>query len=58
MRNMFNMFHVFFFVVLFFVVGTFIISGYLTYQCYSSGDRDSMACYLISEKADVIIRHK
>ncbi len=58
MRNMFNTFQVLFFLVATFVAVIFIMSGYLTYQCYTSGDRDSMACYLISEKADVIVRHK
>ena len=53
-----DMFSVFFFLVAAFAAGTFVVSGYLTYQCYSSGDRDSMACYLISEKADVTVRPK
>jgi hypothetical protein len=67
MRNRFNghpmgwMFKIF--PVLF--VGVFLViligvgvNAYLAYSCYTSGDRDSMACYFMADRIDHTVRIK
>lgn len=35
-----------------------VISAYLGYQCYAGGDPNSMACYMVSERVELGIRHR
>ena len=44
--------------VFFLVMCGFGVTALMTYNCYSSGDRDSMACYMISDRVDHTLRIK
>lgn len=49
----------FFFAVVF--VGILMVwgfAGFMTYQCYSSGDPNSMACYMMSDRHELGIRYR
>ena len=39
-----------------FIMGTFMLSGYMYYQCYSSKDPNNIACYMITDRTDANIR--
>lgn len=40
------------------MLGMFAISAWLGYDCYRSGDPNSMACYMMSERHEVAIRQR
>jgi flavodoxin len=56
MNFIFKLFPFFFMLVMFIVFGTMAISGYLGYQCYSSNNPNSIACYMMSDRQEIGIR--
>lgn len=51
-------FPVFFAVVFIAAIAIMGVSAWLSVQCYLSGDTNSMACYMINDRADVTIRQR
>lgn len=52
------LFPVFFTVVFLIVVANFATIIWLGAKCYMSDDRDSMACYMINDRADITVRQR
>lgn len=52
----FGFFKFFFAVIFCFIMVVAGVSAYLGYNCYSSGDRNSMACYMMSDRLELGIR--
>ena len=40
------------------VLAGFAVSAYLGYKCYSSGDTNNMACFMLSGRHDLTIRNR
>lgn len=40
------------------VIAIFVVGAYLSYQCYVSGDPNSMACYMTSERLEIGVRDR
>ena len=56
MRVGFGLFGVFFAVVAALVLVSFVAAGFLSYQCYASGNPNSIACFMISDRHEIGIR--
>jgi hypothetical protein len=54
----FGLFGVAFILIFMLVIGTFVITAYMAYQCYSGGDPNNMACYMISDRHEIGIRNR
>lgn len=53
--GLFGLFFVFMFLV---VIGTLAVTSFLAYRCYSSGDPNDMACFMISDRHEIGIRNR
>lgn len=58
MDSFHKMIMAFFVIVFVVVIAGFVVSGFLGYQCYASGDPNSMACYMMSERYEIGIRER
>lgn len=45
-------------VVFTFVIAGIAVSAFLGFQCYNSGDPNSMACYMISDRYEIGVRER
>jgi len=54
----FGVFGLFFVFMMVMVLGVFAFAGIMTYKCYSSGDPNSMACFMISDRYEVGVRNR
>jgi hypothetical protein len=54
----FGVFGLFFVCVFVLVMGTFAVTGFLAYKCYSGGDPNNMACFMISDRHEIGIRNR
>lgn len=54
----FGLFGIFFAIVFVLILGTFATSAFLGYQCYTSRDPNSIACYMISDRHEIGIRNR
>ncbi len=39
-------------------LGGLAVSGFLAYKCYTGGDPNSMACFMISDRVEVGVRQR
>lgn len=58
MRVGFGLFGVFFAVIAALVLVSFVAAGFLSYQCYASGNPDNIACFMISNRHEIGIRNR
>lgn len=54
----FGVFGLFFACIMVLVLGMFAVTGFLVYKCYSSGDPNNMACFMISDRHEIGIRNR
>lgn len=54
----FGLFGMFFFVIFAMVMIGIGISAYLGLECYTSGNPNSMACYMISDRHEIGVRNR
>jgi hypothetical protein len=54
----FGLFGVFFAVIAALVLVSFVAAVFLSYQCYSGGDPNNIACYMISDRHEIGIRNR
>lgn len=53
-----TMFMLIFLLVFVTVIGGFAVSVVLGYQCYASGNPNSMACFMVSDRHEIGIRNR
>lgn len=54
----FGLFRLFFSLVLILVLGMFTVTAFLGYKCYTSGNPNDMACFMLSERLEVGVRNR
>ena len=52
------LFGIFFTATFVLILGGFVVTAFLGYDCYRSGDPNSMSCYMMSDRHEVGIRHR